>query len=179
MSESLIEKFDLAQKAGELFMKGLTPIEISRQLEIPRREAELAIHNWKEILRKEAENSLEIKDKVMEVLFEVDEHWKMVVREAWNTVEQADSAGSLNTKTQTLKLIADINKSRAGTFQSAGAGYDSELIEEVNRTQRNQEVLVGILRETKDKFPEAAEFIARRLAEVTGEAEVLAVEKDG
>lgn len=175
MSQSLIEKFDSARAAGELFMKGKTPIEISRELGITRPQAELAIHDWKQLMKQEIEGSVNVKDKVLQVLFEVDEHWRMIVREAWATVEQADQAGSLGTKTQTMKLIHDIEKSRAQAFQSVGAGYDTEVIEEMNRTQKNHELILKILKETKDKFPEAAEYIAKRISEITQEAEVIEV----
>lgn len=167
------------EEVGRLYMRGLNATQISRELDIPRKEAKSLLDEWRVWLKNVSETNLDIKDRVMAVLYEVDEHWRLVIKEAWDTVEQAESAGQFGTKTSTLKLIASINKDRAQMFQQAGLNQDEELIAQLNEAQRAQEVLVQTLKEIKQKHPEVAEIISRQLANIESEVEVVAIEEGG
>jgi hypothetical protein len=172
---NLLEKIDLTEKVGMLHMKGYSDSDIAAELDIKRRDVQSYINDWQLLIRREATTGVEIKDKITNVLFEVEEHWRRVTKEAWNVVEQADNQGLLSQKTAALKLIASVNKDKAAAFDKFGGNYDQELIDEMNRTQYHQEILIKLLREIKDKYPEVAEIIARRISQVTQEAEVLEI----
>lgn len=157
-------------------MQGFNATDIARELDIPRKDAKRYIDEWQGFLRETARSNLDIKDRVMSVLYEVDEHWRLVVKEAWKTVDQADQAGQIGNKTGALKLIASINKDRAQMFQQAGVNQDSELIEELNEAQRTHQILIGLLKEIRTEHPEIAELITARLASIQSEVEVIAIE---
>lgn len=173
---SLVEQVDTMQHVGKLHMQGYNATEIARQLDIPRTRVKKLIDEWQNYLREYARSNLDIKDRVMAVLYEVDEHWKLVVKESWKTVEQADQQGQLSNKTGALKLIASINKDRAQLFQQAGVNQDSELIEELNEAQHTHEILIGLLKELRSEHPEIADLINARLASIQSEVEVVAIE---
>jgi hypothetical protein len=50
----------------------------------------------------------------------------MIIQRAWETVEQADQNDQLGIKTQTLKLIADIEAKRIDMLQKAGILENNE-----------------------------------------------------
>lgn len=157
-------------------MKGYNANDIAAELEIQRRDALKLIRDWQSLLQAQAESGVDIRDRVSIVLEETDQHWREIQRRAWETVEQADQQGQLGSKNQALKLLADINKNRIKTFQDAGINEDTELIEEMNETQRRQEILIKLLREIKEKHPEVASLIAKRLSEIEAEVEVVSIE---
>lgn len=173
---SIVEQMGTMEEVGKLHMQGHNATDISRQLDIPRKDAKRYVEEWQGFLREVARSNLDIKDRVMAVLYEVDEHWRLVIKESWKTVEQADQQGQLNNKTGALKLIASINKDRAQMFQQAGVNQDSELIEELNEAQQTHQILIGVLKEIRQEHPEVADLITTRLASIQSEVEVLAIE---
>lgn len=176
---SIVEQMSTMEEVGRLHMQGHNATDIARQLEIPRKDAKKYIEEWQNFLREVARSNLDIKDRVMAVLYEVDEHWRLVIKESWKTVEQADRQGQLNSKTGALKLIAGINKDRAQMFQQAGVNQDSELIEELNEAQQTHQILISVLKEIRSEHPEVADLITTRLASLQSEVEVLAIEGGG
>lgn len=119
---------------------------------------------------------MDIKDRVLNVLNEVDEHYRLIVKEAWKTVKATDSNQDYGSKNSAMKIIATVNKDRAKMFQDAGINQDTEMIEEMNETNRKQEIIKDILREIKQKHPEIAQYIALRMSEIQDEVEVIAIE---
>lgn len=173
-----IQPFDEIVAIGELWAKGEHVAAISANLDISRAEVTRGIEAYKDMLRSLARDNINLAEKVTVVMAEVDEHYKMIVREAWKNKENADTQGSLSQVTASLKLIADIQKSRASMFQTAGLGANSELLAELEETQRNQEIIVEILKEVANKYPEASKYIRMRLSEVMNEAQVIHVEDE-
>ena len=107
MSENEIEvagQFDQMNKVVEELLKGNTPAQISRSLELTRVQVDNHIKTWKELVQ---DNSA-IKARAKEALAGADEHYNMLIKEAWVTLNQADAQDSPNIKAQVLKLIADI-----------------------------------------------------------------------
>jgi hypothetical protein len=60
-----------------------------------------------------------------------DQHYAMLIKEAWKTVEDADQAGQLSVKSGALKLIADIEGKRIGMLQEVGLLDNAELATQV------------------------------------------------
>lgn len=157
-----------AERAGELYMKGFSDAEIATELGIKRREVTQALNNWRDLLRRETMSSLDIKDRVMDILVETEESLKLARKEAWSTVQQADNSGQYSTKVQALKLYRDVSRDIYEIFDKAGINQDAELIEEMNRTHEAQEKLIELLKEIKEEFPEVSRLIAQRLSRITG-----------
>lgn len=160
-------------------MKGFSDAEIAAELELSRAQVKRSLNDWRDILRRETMSSLDIKDKVMDILVETEEALKLTRKEAWNTVQQADNGGQYGTKVQALKLYRDLSKDVYEIFESAGINQDAEIIEEMNRTQEAQERLINLLKEIKDEFPDAGKVIGERLARITGgDVEVMEIESE-
>lgn len=158
-------------------MQGYSGADIAAELDVPRRQVTIALRDWQSLLRQQAETGVEIKDKVMDILFESEQSFRMAKKEAWNTVEQADRAQQFGHKIAALKLHKDITKDIYTIFESAGMGQDLELIEEMHRTQETQEQIIALLREIKDEYPEVRDAITRKLAKLTGgEVETMTIE---
>lgn len=179
IGNDLVAQLELTERAAKLYIKGSSTADIAAELGVTRRQAADALRDWQNLLRSQAETGMEIKDKVMDILFETEEAFRLAKKEAWNTVEQTDVAQQFGHKVAALKLYKEITKDLHGVFESAGMGQDVELIEEMHRTQQAQEQLVQLLREIKSEYPQVSATITRRLAKISGgEVETLEIEPD-
>lgn len=174
---NLVEQVDQMHQVARLYMKGHDAGSISKQLSIRRIDAKRLIDEWHVWLRQLAKSNADIRDRVTDILFEVDQHYAMVIKETWDTVRQADEEGQLSNKTQALKLVASINKDRIGMFQQAGLNQDNELAAELEETQHQQEAIKAILKEVSGKCSNCKLEVAHRLAELNDQAEVIDVER--
>lgn len=177
MSE-LVEVYKEVEQAGELWLKNHDYRQIASEMGIPIAKAREYIAQWKNWMHHWANESAEPGERVAEVIDEVDQHFGLITKEAWATVEQADANGNLNAKNAALKIAQSTQKDRAEMIRQAAESYDSKLVEEMHETQKNQEILIEILREVAEKYPEATQYIKERLGEVTGDVEVIKVERE-
>jgi cell division septum initiation protein DivIVA len=165
-------------EVARLHMQGNNPTDIASLLGMKRTEVKRYINDWQLWLKQMAESNSDIKDRIFNLLFEIDQHYALVIKEAWDTVEQADTAGQLSNKTAALKLIAQVNKDRAGMFQAAGINNDTELAEQLARTEEQHEQIMQMLRDVTANCPNCKLEIRRRLAQINSEAEVIEIERD-
>jgi hypothetical protein len=172
MSEiELAGKFDQMNKVVEELLKGNNPTQISRALDIPRAQVETHIKTWKELVQ---DNSA-IKARAKEALAGADEHYNMLIKEAWNVVSEAGLAAELNTKNAALKLIADIEAKRIDMLNKAGVLENNSMADEILENERKQEVLVSILRDVTSSCDHCKFEVAKRLSEVTGKVEAVII----
>jgi uncharacterized protein with PIN domain len=101
----------------------------------------------------------------------------MLIKEAWKTVEDADTQGQLNVKAGALKLIADIETKRIAMLQSVGVLENTQIASQIAETERKQEVLVGILKEVTASCPKCKLEVAKRLSQITGIVEAVVIEE--
>ena len=131
------------------------------------------IRNWKGLV---LSGEFGIKERATEALSAADQHYNMIIKEAWETVHQADAQDALNVKAQSLKLIADVEQKRIDMLQKAGVLEKNDMADAILETERKQELLVGILRDVTSSCPNCKQEVARRLAEVTNRVEVISVD---
>lgn len=170
------DEFEVTMRVGEEYAKGFSAGDIAQRLEISRRDVRKHIALYKKVVLWAAKNDMNIADKISVVIEEVDQHYKMVVNEAWKNKEQADYNGQTNVVNSALSLIAKVQSQRAKMFQEFSDGADAELLAELEETQKRQERLIGILKDLKERFPKAAEYIQHELTKVTDEPEEVEVE---
>jgi hypothetical protein len=174
MSElEIAGQFDQMNKVVEELLKGNTAAQIARTLDLTRVQVENHIQTWKEFVH----DNNAIRDRAKEALAGADEHYNMLIKEAWVTVGQADTQDALNVKAQTLKLIADIEAKRIDMLNKAGVLENDSMASEILESERKQEVLINILRDVTSNCEHCKWEVAKRLSEVTGQLE--AVEIDG
>jgi hypothetical protein len=172
MSEiELAERFDRMNKVVEQMLMGNNPTQISKSLSMQRKEVLELIDEWKEIVRDDSS----ARDRAKEAVAGADQHYAMLIKEAWKTVDDADQAGQLNVKSSTLKLIADIEAKRITMLQQLGLLDNAELANQLADTERKQDVLVGILKDVTATCPKCKLEVSKRLSQITGVVEPVAV----
>jgi uncharacterized protein with PIN domain len=122
-------------------------------------------------------NDSNIRDRAREAISGADQHYAMLIKEAWKTVEDADQTGQLGIKSGALKLIADIETKRIAMLQSIGVLENNEIASQIAETERKQDILVRILKETTSICPKCKMEVAKRLSQITGVIESVPVEE--
>lgn len=175
MSEiELAERFDRMNKVVEQMLMGNNPTQISKALSMPRKDVLDLIDEWKEIVR----DDTSARERAKEAVAGADQHYAMLIKEAWKTVDDADQSGQLNVKSTTLKLIADIEAKRITMLQQLGLLDNAELANHLADTERKQDVLVGILRDVTAACPKCKLEVAKRLSQITGVVEPVVVHSE-
>lgn len=173
MEIELADHFDRMNRVVEELLKGNNPTQIAALTGFKRAEVVEHIDEWKQVVR----NDSTARDRAKEAVSGADQHYAMLIKEAWKTVEDADQAGQLNVKATSLKLIADIEGKRIGMLQEVGLLDNAELAGQLADTERKQDVLVKILKEVTATCPKCKMDVARRLSQITGIVESVIVEE--
>jgi hypothetical protein len=168
----IADHFEQMNKVVAEFIKGNNVNTIAKAFSLKPTQVNQLLSNWRELMQ--GDNG--IRERAREALGAADQHYSMIIKEAWNTVEQADVQDALNIKAQSLKLIADVEQKRIDMLQKAGVLEKNEMADQILETERKQEVLVSILRDVTSTCPQCKQEVARRLSEVTNRVEVISVE---
>ena len=167
MEIELADHFDRMNKVVEELLRGNNPTQIATLTGLKRADVIALIDEWKSVVH----NDTAARERAKEAISGADQHYAMLIKEAWKTVEDADQAGQLNVKSGALKLIADIEGKRIGMLQQVGLLDNAELAGQIADTERKQEILVGILKEVTATCPNCKMDVARRLSQITGVVE--------
>jgi hypothetical protein len=173
MEIELADHYDRMNKVVEELLKGNNPTQIAALTGFKRVEVIEHIDEWKKVVR----NDSTARERAKEAVSGADQHYAMLIKEAWKTVEDADQAGQLNVKATALKLIADIEGKRIGMLQEVGLLDNAELAGQLAETEHKQDVLVKILKEVTATCPKCKMDVARRLSQITGIVESVVVEE--
>lgn len=168
----LADHFEQMNKVVAEFIKGNNVNQIAKSFALKPAQVNQMLENWRELMH----GDTGIRERAKEALGAADQHYSMIIQEAWNTVRQAEEQDSLNIKAQSLKLIADVEQKRIDMLQKAGVLERNEMANQILETERKQEVLVGILRDVTASCPNCKQDVARRLSEVTNRVEVISVD---
>jgi hypothetical protein len=167
----LIEHLDEVNKVVAEYLKGQDPTKISKDLDMPRTRVVALINEWKVM----ASANEAIRARAKEALAGADAHYSKLITKSYEVIDEASMTNNLSAKTQAIKLVMDIEKSRIEMLQKAGLLENKELAEEMVQIERRQEVLVGILRDIASSHPEVRDLIMQRLSEIAKEGEVITI----
>ena len=170
----LIEHLDEVNKVVTEYLKGQDPTKISKELDIPRTRVVSLINEWKVM----ASANDAIRARAKEALVGADTHYTKLITKAYEVIDESSMTNNLSAKTQAIKLVMDIEKSRIEMLQKAGLLENKELAEEMVEIERRQEVLVEILRDIASTHPEVRDLIMRRLSQIAKEGEVITIVQD-
>jgi hypothetical protein len=170
----LIEHLDEVNKVVTEYLKGQDPTKISKELDIPRTRVVSLINEWKVM----ASANDAIRARAKEALAGADTHYTKLITKAYEVIDESSMTNNLSAKTQAIKLVMDIEKSRIEMLQKAGLLENKELAEEMVQIERRQEVLVEILREIASTHPEVRDLIMQRLSQIAKEGEVITIVHD-
>ena len=167
----LIHHLDEVNKVVTEYLKGQDPTKISKELEIPRTRVVELINEWKVM----ASANDAIRARAKEALAGADAHYTKLITRSYEVIDEASMTNNLSAKTQAIKLVMDIEKSRIEMLQKAGLLENKELAEEMVQIERRQDVLVEILRDIAASHPEVRDLIMHRLSEIAKEGEVITI----
>jgi hypothetical protein len=170
----LIEHLDEVNKVVTEYLKGQDPTKISKELDIPRTRVVSLINEWKVM----ASANDAIRARAKEALAGADTHYTKLITKAYEVIDESSMTNNLSAKTQAIKLVMDIEKSRIEMLQKAGLLENKELAEEMVEIERRQEVLVEILRDIASTHPEVRDLIMRRLSQIAKDGEVITIVQD-
>jgi hypothetical protein len=119
-----------------------------------------------------------IRARAKEALAAADTHYSKLISKSYEVIDEASMTNNLSAKTQAIKLVMDIEKSRIEMLQKAGLLENKELAEEMVQIERKQEVLIGILRDVASEHPEVRDLIMQRLSQIAKEGEVITIVHD-
>jgi len=172
MSElEVVGQFDQMNKVVEELLKGSSPTQIARSLDLTRVQVSNHIDTWRKMVHDD--NTVRLRAK--EALAGADEHYNMLIKEAWKSVEDADAAGELGNKNSALKLIADIESKRIDMLNKAGVLETDNMADQILESERKQELLVSILRDVTSNCDKCKWEVSKRLSQVTGQVEAVVV----
>jgi hypothetical protein len=172
MEIELADHYDRMNKVVEELLKGNNPTAIASLTGFKRAEVIELIDEWKSVVH----NDNSSRERAKEAISGADQHYAMLIKEAWKTVEDADQSGQLNVKANALKLISDIETKRIGMLQQVGLLDNAELAGQIADTERKQDILVRILKEVTSTCPKCKMDVAKRLSQITGVVESVVIE---
>ena len=170
----LTHHFDRMNTVVSELLKGNNPTQIAALTGFKRAEVVELVDEWKSI----AHNDTAARERAKEAISGADRHYAMLIKEAWKTVEDADTQGQLNVKATALKLIADIEGKRIGMLQEVGLLDNAELATQIADTERKQDILVKILKEVTATCPKCKMEVAKRLSQITGIVEPVIIDAE-
>ena len=172
--EDLIKHLDEINNVVGEYLKGNDATKISKDLSIPRTRVVQHINEWKVM----ASANDAIRARAKEALAGADAHYSKLITRSYEVIDEASMTNNLSAKTQAIKLVMDIEKSRIEMLQKAGLLENKELAEEMIQIEKRQEVLVEILREIASTHPEVRDLIMQRLSQIAKEGEVITIVHD-
>jgi len=174
MDIELADHYDRMNKVVEELLKGNNPTQIASLTGFKRAEVIEYIEEWKSVVK----NDSTARDRAKEAISGADQHYAMLIKESWKTVEDADQQGQLNVKATALKLIADIEGKRIGMLKEVGLLDNAELATQLAETERRQDILVKILKEVTATCPKCKMEVAKRLSQITGIVEPVVIDAE-
>jgi len=167
----LVAHLDEVNRVVEKYLQGNEPTQISKELAIPRQKVVALIDEWRGLA---ADNAI-IRARAKEALAGADAHYNKLIQKAYEVMDDATTTANLTAKNASIKLVMDIEKTRIEMLQKAGLLENKELAEEMIEIERNQEILVGILKDIATEHPEIRDQIMRRLSQIAKEKEVITI----
>ena len=83
----LAEHYDRMNLVVEELLKGSTPTQIATSTGMKRADVVTLIDEWKSIVHNDSSS----RDRAKEAISGADQHYAMLIKEAWKTVEDADT----------------------------------------------------------------------------------------
>jgi NADH:ubiquinone oxidoreductase subunit E len=163
MEDKLIEHLDSVNKVVEKYLAGSDPTQISKELAMPRQTVVAYISEWRQM----AADNAAIRARAKEALVGADTHYSKLISKAYEVIDEATTTANLNAKTQGIKLVMDLEKTRIDMLQKAGLLENKELAEEMIAIEERQEALIQILKDIASEYPEVRDEIMRRLSRIS------------
>jgi len=157
---------DLMDKVMEQYFTGSNPNAIAKSLGMKRAKVLDIIDEWKVF----AVNNKAISDRAREVVSTADNHFGMIITEAWEAAERSKEGFETRNQLNALSLAASTEEKRVKMLKDAGVLDNLELAAQIAETEANAEALINILKDVTSKCDQCREEVARRISKLTGQA---------
>jgi hypothetical protein len=171
-SKDLVLHIEEVNTVASEYIKGNDASAISKTLDIPRNRVLSLLNEWRSMVA----NNEAVRIRAREALAGADQHYNHLIKQAYEVIDDANTTANLSAKTTAIKLILDIEGKRIDMLQKAGLLENKELADQLLEQEQKQDVLVGILREVSGDCPRCRNEVAKRLAQVSDQGEVITVE---
>ena len=171
MEDKLVEHLDNVNKVVEKYLAGSDPTQISKELAVPRQTVVAYINEWRQM----AADNAAIRARAKEALVGADTHYSKLISKAYEVIDEATTTANLAAKTQGIKLVMDLEKTRIEMLQKAGLLENKELAEEMIAIEEKQEALIQILKDIASEYPEIRDEIMRRLSKLSKQSETITI----
>jgi hypothetical protein len=161
------EYLKLMNDVVERNLKGMSPLVISRELNMRMRDVTRLLDQWEGI----AKNSKEIQERAGMAVYAADQHYSMIINALWDTVNEADNNSDYRAKNGILKSVADVEQKRIDMLQKAGLLENQDLAKQLVEQEKKQEAIMNILREVAGECEHCRAKILKRLSDVSEKAE--------
>lgn len=175
MEQDLVLHIEKVNEVAAEYLKGSNESQISATLGIPRARVSSLLNEWKSM----ASNSAAVRGRAREALAGADQHYSSLIKLAYEVIDEATQTQNLNSKTNGIKLVVDIEAKRIDMLQKAGLLENKELADQLIETERKQEAIMKILKEVSGNCPHCKVEVLRRLSALNNEEAVVIYESDG
>lgn len=150
-------RFEEMNKVVELYIQNVNPTKIAKELGIRRVDVLNHIEDW----RNTAKGSEVMKDRVEELIAMLDEHFSMLIRKAYEVIEEVDRihedgedtkrketmtrSQMLSQKMSAIKTIADLESKRIDVLQKSGLLEMDHLGDEIAKMEEEKQIILDIL----------------------------------
>lgn len=155
---------EIRAQVVRLTAEGKKPAEISRLTGMsPKKQREI-----NEEFRNLVRSSNYIENRSREIIAYSDVHFNSVLSGLYEVLEEAKLGSDWKLAGETLNKIAATEAKRVELLQKAGIINDKGVGERMAQLEAQRDALINILKEARDKFPEASRWIRDRLMELSG-----------
>src|SRR5690606_959749 len=131
-----VEKYELIERAADLYLKKYKYTEIARELNITPAYAKALVEDYQALSRSRAESDHDLVDRLVENTLEILDELNLITKEIWSTYEKAKDFEMINQQNATLKNAMDITEKRAKLLQLMGARADSGSTARLQKAER-------------------------------------------
>jgi len=164
-------RIEQANEVMELYGKGYKPLQIAKQLGLRRKDVDEHIEEWKDSVR----GSQFIRDRVEELLVQLDEHFSELQRQLHWTLdaipEDTRDPQLMAQRTAAVKALTEIATKRIDALQKAGLLDAADMGNEIAEAEANIDAIKQLLKEVIEKAcPADATFIRDGLSRLSKES---------
>jgi hypothetical protein len=164
----LADHWERINKVVAEFLRGNTdPTKIAKITGFTRKDVIEYLNEWRGVVQSDRQ----VQMRAREALGAADQHYSMLIKEAWDIIEEATTTSNLPQRTAAVKLVADIQQKQIDMLQKAGVLENNEMAEKIIETEEKQQLLASIIKDVVSQCEHCKPKVMARLSEVTDKAE--------
>lgn len=143
----LLAKIDTFEKVSELYLKGYKNAQIARSLDISPAQAKHYVDQYKEAIATRVMEDPDFLDRIQDNTLEALEQIDLLIKESWETYENAKELEMMNQQINLLKVAGDLTDKRNKLLQLVGAKIDSGMTARMQKAEQVNFVVSSIIKD--------------------------------